>query len=75
MLSAVIGLCEILGVASVAEHVASEELLQLVVDLGCTAGQGFWLKPPAAAEDIRDLLEIRTGTLPLRSSEPNLRAA
>jgi EAL domain-containing protein (putative c-di-GMP-specific phosphodiesterase class I) len=75
LLSAVIGLCEILGVSSVAEHVESEELLQLVVDLGCTAGQGFWLKSPAPAEDIRDLLEIRHGTLPLRSSEPSLRAA
>jgi EAL domain-containing protein (putative c-di-GMP-specific phosphodiesterase class I) len=75
LLSAVIGLCEILGVSSVAEHVESEELLQLVVDLGCTAGQGFWLKSPAAAEDIRDLLEIRHGALPLRSSKPSLRAA
>jgi diguanylate cyclase (GGDEF)-like protein len=75
LLRAVIGLCDILGVSSVAEHVESEELLQLVVDLGCTAGQGFWLKPPAAVEDIRELLEIRHGALPLSSTKPSLRAA
>ena len=48
LLGAVIGLCELLGVASVAEHVESEELLNLVRDLGCTAGQGFWLERPLA---------------------------
>jgi diguanylate cyclase (GGDEF)-like protein len=58
LLSAVIGLCDILGVASVAEHVESEELLQLLLELGCTAGQGFWLQPPVAARDIADLLSI-----------------
>ncbi|MFL6774965.1 MAG: putative bifunctional diguanylate cyclase/phosphodiesterase [Sphingomicrobium sp.] len=52
LLSAVIGLCDILGVSSVAEHVESEDLLKLLVELGCTAGQGFWLKPPAPADEI-----------------------
>ena len=52
LLSAVIGLCDILGVSSVAEHVESEELLKLLAQLGCTAGQGFWLKPPVPADEI-----------------------
>ena len=49
LLQAVIALCEILGVASIAEHVESKELLDLVTALGCTGGQGFWLGRPTAA--------------------------
>ena len=48
LLRAVIALCEILGAASIAEHVESEDLLKLVTELGCTGGQGFWLGEPAA---------------------------
>ena len=54
LLRAVIGLCEVLGVSSVAEHVESEELLALVKELGCTAGQGFWLEPPLPVEKLED---------------------
>ena len=46
LLQAVVGLCEILGVSTVAEYVESGEVLQMVMDLGCHAGQGFWLMPP-----------------------------
>lgn len=56
LLRAVVGLCEILGVSTVAEHVESEEILKLVTDLGCHAGQGFWLMPPLAPDAIRDIL-------------------
>jgi len=67
LLSAVIGLCDILGVSSVAEHVESEDLLNLLVELGCTAGQGFWLKAPVCAEEISGLSVIdRTGTAATR---------
>jgi EAL domain-containing protein (putative c-di-GMP-specific phosphodiesterase class I) len=52
LLRAVIGLCEILGVSTVAEHVESRELLALVTDLGCTAGQGFWLEAPLPATEL-----------------------
>lgn len=52
LLRAVVGLCEALGVATVAEHVQSAELLELVSELGCDAGQGFWLMPPVAAEEL-----------------------
>jgi predicted signal transduction protein with EAL and GGDEF domain len=58
LLQAVIGLCDLLGVSSVAEHIESEELLQLVMSLGCTAGQGFWLHRPVRAQTLRGLAEV-----------------
>ena len=61
LLRAVIGLCDLLGVSSVAEHVESEALLTLVTELGCTAGQGFWLQRPMSAEDVRQVLTGRAG--------------
>src|SRR5947209_16211973 len=66
LLRAVIGLCEILGVSTVAEHVESNELLGLVMELGCTAGQGFWLERPLAAQDVLHLLGARVIPLPAR---------
>jgi diguanylate cyclase (GGDEF)-like protein len=54
LLRAVVGLCEILGVSSIAEHVESEELLTMVLGLGCTAAQGYWLSPPVDAEALED---------------------
>ncbi|GAC1581002.1 MAG: bifunctional diguanylate cyclase/phosphodiesterase [Sphingomicrobium sp.] len=62
LLRAVIALCEILGVASVAEHVESAALLALVSDLGCTAAQGFWLKRPVPAAEISDYM-LATGLI------------
>lgn len=53
LLRAVVGLCEVLGVATVAEHVESDELLKLVKELGCNAGQGFWLSRPVPAEELK----------------------
>jgi len=53
LLRAVVGLCKILGVSTIAEHVESEELLRLVIELGCCGGQGFWLMPPVAPADLR----------------------
>ena len=58
LLQAVIGLCDLLGVSSVAEHIESEELLRLVSAMGCTAGQGFWLYRPVAAQQLRRLETI-----------------
>src|SRR5690348_18000521 len=54
-LRAVVGLCDILGVTTVAEHIESAEILKLVVELGCHAGQGFWLMPPVPAEALQGL--------------------
>jgi diguanylate cyclase (GGDEF)-like protein len=52
LLRSVIGLCEILGVSSVAEHIESAELLSLILELGCAAGQGYWLAEPMTAQAI-----------------------
>jgi len=52
LLAAVIALCEILGVSSVAEHIESEEALQLLRELGCSAGQGYWLRPPVNPDEV-----------------------
>jgi diguanylate cyclase (GGDEF)-like protein len=57
LLRAVVGLCDILGVSTVAEHVESEEILALVVELGCTAGQGFWLERPLPREKLASLFD------------------
>lgn len=65
LLRAVIGLCEILGVSTVAEHVESRELLLLVTELGCTAGQGFWLERPLEARDVPHLFGVNV--MPLRT--------
>jgi diguanylate cyclase (GGDEF)-like protein len=65
LLKAVIGLCEVLGVSTIAEHVESEELLRLVVELGCSGGQGFWLKRPVAPAEL-GLLHGGGNVTPLR---------
>jgi predicted signal transduction protein with EAL and GGDEF domain len=54
LLRAVVGLCEVLGVASIAEHVESDAILSLVRKLGCTGGQGFWLTPPLETDQLQD---------------------
>ena len=65
LLRAVVGLCDILGVSTVAEHVESQDLLDLVIELGCTAGQGFWLERPLSEVDVLNLLGAKV--IPLRA--------
>jgi diguanylate cyclase (GGDEF)-like protein len=55
LLRSVIGLCDILGVSSVAEHIESADSLSLVLELGCAAAQGFWLARPIPAEELSEL--------------------
>jgi diguanylate cyclase (GGDEF)-like protein len=75
LLRAVIALCEILGVSSVAEHIESEAILRLLAELGCTAGQGFWLQPPVPAEEISNLASIGDAGRGLLRSKVQRRAA
>lgn len=56
LLKAVVGFCTMLGVTTVAEHVESEEQRNLVCELGCFAGQGYWLQPPLSALEVRACL-------------------
>jgi diguanylate cyclase (GGDEF)-like protein len=72
LLHSVIGLCEILGISSVAEHVESAELLGLVLELGCAAAQGYWLEKPMSAEEVAALYN---SSLSARAAAFSLRAA
>ena len=69
LLRAVIGLCDNLGVSTVAEHVESEDLLSLVRELGCTAAQGFWLERPLEAKDVLHLCGSEVIPLPARNRD------
>ena len=71
LLRSVIGLCEILGVSSVAEHIESAELLSLVLELGCAAGQGYWLAEPLSAEELAELCK-QTSRTAFRCGPPEL---
>lgn len=59
LLSAVIGLCDSLGVGTVAEHVENEAQYRLVTKLGCEACQGFWLSVPMTAADTREHMDAQ----------------
>jgi diguanylate cyclase (GGDEF)-like protein len=74
LLRAVIGLCLVLGVETVAEHIESEELVGLVKRLGCTAGQGFWLQRPVPAERLKGLADLER-RIAARTRPSGLRAA
>lgn len=50
LLKGVLDLCAAMGLPSVAEHIETEEQLQLLRDLGCREGQGYLLSPPLHAE-------------------------
>ncbi len=56
LLAATIGLCQALGVVTVAEHIENEEQFKLVIKLGCSAGQGFWLHAPLTGVEAGNLL-------------------
>jgi EAL domain-containing protein (putative c-di-GMP-specific phosphodiesterase class I) len=47
----------------------------LLVELGCTAGQGFWLKPPVRAEEISGLSVIEGTSLHAATARVRRRAA
>jgi EAL domain-containing protein (putative c-di-GMP-specific phosphodiesterase class I)/CheY-like chemotaxis protein len=55
-----------LGIAAVAEGIASEEQLQLVRSLGCPLGQGNYLVEPLPADEFALMLERREAFRKLR---------
>jgi diguanylate cyclase (GGDEF)-like protein len=75
LLRAVISLCDILGVTTVAEHIESESLLCLLRELGCTAGQGFWLQEPVPADRVAILNQTYPASLLHPKRERSRRAA
>lgn len=50
LLKGVLDLCAALGLPSVAEHIETDEQLELLRELGCREGQGYLLSPPLHAE-------------------------
>jgi diguanylate cyclase (GGDEF)-like protein len=50
LLKGVLDLCAAMGLPSVAEHIETEDQLQLLRELGCREGQGYLLSPPLHAE-------------------------
>ena len=48
LLRGVIGLCQALNVVTIAEHIETEEQYNLLLVLGCDAGQGFWFQSPTS---------------------------
>lgn len=48
---AVVGMCQHLGLSSVAEGIETPEQLAVLSELGCTHGQGFLLGRPEALPD------------------------
>ena len=60
LLIAAVGLCQALGVDTVAEHIETEDQLKLVTRLGCTAGQGFWLQSPVTGDKVREFIRSRS---------------
>ena len=52
LLRGVIGLCQALNVATVAEHIETEEQYNLLLLLGCDAGQGFWFQSPTSGGNL-----------------------
>jgi diguanylate cyclase (GGDEF)-like protein len=52
LLRGVLGLCQALNVATVAEHIETEEQYNLLLQFGCDAGQGFWFQSPTSGKNV-----------------------
>ena len=59
LLKGIVDLGDALGLSLVAEGIETREQLELVRDLGCGGGQGFYFGYPAA-EPLRELAEERS---------------
>lgn len=75
LLGAVIDLCNGLGVATIAEHIESEQQLKLLLKLGCRYGQGFWLHQPLTAGEVRVLSSSVNTAASVRVRDPRRSAA
>ena len=80
LLKGVLDLCRAVGLPCVAEHVETETQAEMLLDLGCRYGQGYWLARPMSAQSAAQLAEsdlIQLGparTLKQRSAAPRRRA-
>ena len=55
LLKGVLDLCGAVGLPCIAEHVETEHQVELLRQLGCQYGQGYWLARPMAAHRARDV--------------------
>ncbi len=53
LLQGVLDLCRAVELPCIAEHVETEQQVQLLRGMGCQYGQGFWLARPMSAEQAR----------------------
>jgi diguanylate cyclase (GGDEF)-like protein/PAS domain S-box-containing protein len=64
IVTAVLRIGAVLGTETVAEGIESMEIRDMLLDMGCRVGQGYYYSMPLAAEDFQWLLEKRSA-LPL----------
>ena len=57
LVSALVKVMRDTGVRVVAEGIETAAERQTCMDLGCELGQGFLIRHPASAEDLRDTLQ------------------
>jgi diguanylate cyclase (GGDEF)-like protein len=62
LIAAVIRLCQTVEVPCIAEHIETQAQLQLLRNLGCKLGQGFYLGKPLPAHLARSQRNIAVGT-------------
>ena len=73
LLTAVLGLCQALGVSAVGEGIEKEAQLKLLLSLGCAAGQGYWLQRPMTADATQEF--SRSASIVSRRVRPARRSA
>jgi EAL domain-containing protein (putative c-di-GMP-specific phosphodiesterase class I) len=56
IVNSTIDLASKLGIASIAEGVETEAVYRRLEQVGCDLAQGYWIKPPAPADEITEWL-------------------
>ncbi|MDR9437724.1 MAG: EAL domain-containing protein [Thiohalophilus sp.] len=69
IVSMVLGISRVLGADTVAEGVENTAVRDVLIELGCRLGQGYYYSMPLEVEDFRWLLEQHS-RLPLTSTPP-----
>jgi diguanylate cyclase (GGDEF)-like protein len=64
IVKAIISLAHSLNMKVIAEGVETEQHYQMLSDLGCEFGQGYWFARPISAEDVAELLQSQPCWLP-----------
>jgi PAS domain S-box-containing protein len=65
IVSAVVGLGQSLGLATVAEGIETQEQAEMILWLGCQLGQGYFYGHPLPAEELPACVVAKRGKLPI----------